>query len=135
MSLSTDDPLMFHFTDEPLLEEYSIAAVSVPRFFPGFDYWIDASDVVACACTHTMLMISGIALMQWNAVRLLKAWHLLPTSLQSILLEGAAVPLFLIGKIWHPIVCAHPWVFACLCMQIAFVLRAALVSSVHCRKS
>ncbi|KAL8274356.1 hypothetical protein Esti_001678 [Eimeria stiedai] len=26
VSLSTDDPLMFHFTDEPLLEEYSIAA-------------------------------------------------------------------------------------------------------------
>ncbi|CDI76682.1 adenosine monophosphate deaminase, putative [Eimeria acervulina] len=29
VSLSTDDPLMFHFTDEPLLEEYSIAAVSM----------------------------------------------------------------------------------------------------------
>ncbi|XP_026192261.1 AMP deaminase 2-like [Cyclospora cayetanensis] len=26
VSLSTDDPLMFHFTDEPLLEEYSLAA-------------------------------------------------------------------------------------------------------------
>ncbi|CEM01066.1 unnamed protein product [Vitrella brassicaformis CCMP3155] len=26
VSLSTDDPLMFHYTDEPLLEEYSIAA-------------------------------------------------------------------------------------------------------------
>eukprot|EP01067_Filipodium_phascolosomae_P006241 Filipodium_phascolosomae@DN4504_c0_g1_i1.p1 len=26
VSLSTDDPLMFHFTDEPLLEEYSTAA-------------------------------------------------------------------------------------------------------------
>ncbi|EEA08008.1 adenosine monophosphate deaminase, putative [Cryptosporidium muris RN66] len=26
VSLSTDDPLIFHFTDEPLLEEYSIAA-------------------------------------------------------------------------------------------------------------
>ncbi|KAI4836477.1 AMP deaminase [Plasmodium brasilianum] len=26
VSLSTDDPLMFHFTDEPLLEEYSICA-------------------------------------------------------------------------------------------------------------
>eukprot|EP00920_Eleutheroschizon_duboscqi_P031501 GHVT01076039.1.p1 GENE.GHVT01076039.1~~GHVT01076039.1.p1 ORF type:complete len:386 (-),score=53.00 GHVT01076039.1:2316-3473(-) len=26
VSLSTDDPLMFHFTDEPLLEEYSVAA-------------------------------------------------------------------------------------------------------------
>ncbi|ESS30887.1 AMP deaminase [Toxoplasma gondii VEG] len=26
VSISTDDPLMFHFTDEPLLEEYSVAA-------------------------------------------------------------------------------------------------------------
>ncbi|SBT41118.1 AMP deaminase, putative [Plasmodium ovale wallikeri] len=26
VSLSTDDPLMFHFTDEPLLEEYSVCA-------------------------------------------------------------------------------------------------------------
>ncbi|KAF8821151.1 AMP deaminase [Cardiosporidium cionae] len=26
VSLSTDDPLMFHFTDEPLLEEYSLSA-------------------------------------------------------------------------------------------------------------
>ncbi|KYN94734.1 AMP deaminase, putative, partial [Plasmodium reichenowi] len=26
VTLSTDDPLMFHFTDEPLLEEYSICA-------------------------------------------------------------------------------------------------------------
>jgi len=26
ISLSTDDPLMFHFTKEPLMEEYSIAA-------------------------------------------------------------------------------------------------------------
>ena len=26
VSLSTDDPLQFHFTKEPLLEEYSVAA-------------------------------------------------------------------------------------------------------------
>ena len=26
VSLSTDDPLMFHMTKEPLLEEYSVAA-------------------------------------------------------------------------------------------------------------
>ena len=26
ISLSTDDPLQFHFTKEPLMEEYSIAA-------------------------------------------------------------------------------------------------------------
>ena len=26
VSLSTDDPLQFHFTKEPLMEEYSIAA-------------------------------------------------------------------------------------------------------------
>lgn len=26
MSLSTDDPLQFHFTKEPLIEEYSVAA-------------------------------------------------------------------------------------------------------------
>lgn len=26
VSLSTDDPLQFHFTREPLIEEYSIAA-------------------------------------------------------------------------------------------------------------
>ena len=26
VSLSTDDPLQFHFTKEPLIEEYSVAA-------------------------------------------------------------------------------------------------------------
>ena len=26
ISISTDDPLQFHFTKEPLMEEYSIAA-------------------------------------------------------------------------------------------------------------
>ena len=26
ISLSTDDPLQFHFTKEPLIEEYSVAA-------------------------------------------------------------------------------------------------------------
>jgi AMP deaminase len=26
VSISTDDPLQFHFTKEPLMEEYSIAA-------------------------------------------------------------------------------------------------------------
>ena len=36
VSLSTDDPLQFHFTKEPLMEEYSIAAQvslsSLPQF-------------------------------------------------------------------------------------------------------
>ena len=31
ISLSTDDPLQFHFTKEPLMEEYSIAAQVCPR--------------------------------------------------------------------------------------------------------
>jgi len=35
VSLSTDDPLQFHFTREPLIEEYSIAA-QVFSFFPYF---------------------------------------------------------------------------------------------------
>jgi AMP deaminase len=34
VSLSTDDPLQFHFTKEPLIEEYSVAAqVSTLPFF------------------------------------------------------------------------------------------------------
>lgn len=41
MSLSTDDPLMFHFTDEPLLEEYSIAAVSHFGHFPRNHLCVD----------------------------------------------------------------------------------------------
>ena len=32
VSLSTDDPLQFHFTKEPLLEEYSVAAHVSPPF-------------------------------------------------------------------------------------------------------
>lgn len=36
VSLSTDDPLQFHFTKEPLLEEYSVAAhVSTARRVQG----------------------------------------------------------------------------------------------------
>ena len=31
ISLSTDDPLQFHFTKEPLMEEYSIAAQVCPK--------------------------------------------------------------------------------------------------------
>jgi len=34
VSLSTDDPLQFHFTKEPLLEEYSVAA-QIYKFSPA----------------------------------------------------------------------------------------------------
>ncbi|XP_026192302.1 AMP deaminase 3 [Cyclospora cayetanensis] len=58
VSLSTDDPLMFHFTDEPLLEEYSIAAmqswqcICVPsgfevefkRHWLGDTFWLPGSE-------------------------------------------------------------------------------------------
>jgi AMP deaminase len=41
VSLSTDDPLQFHFTKEPLIEEYSVAAqvthLSVTLFGPIFN--------------------------------------------------------------------------------------------------
>jgi adenosine deaminase len=39
VSLSTDDPLMLHYTDDPLLEEYSVAAQVHTR---GLDYSTDA---------------------------------------------------------------------------------------------
>ncbi|CDJ66749.1 adenosine monophosphate deaminase, putative [Eimeria necatrix] len=58
VSLSTDDPLMFHFTDEPLLEEYSIAALvsyqcvcavsgfenEFKRHWLGDSYWLPGSE-------------------------------------------------------------------------------------------
>lgn len=33
VSLSTDDPLQFHFTKEPLIEEYSVAAQVAEHVF------------------------------------------------------------------------------------------------------
>lgn len=38
VSLSTDDPLQFHFTKEPLVEEYSIAAHVNPHNFFNIRY-------------------------------------------------------------------------------------------------
>jgi len=38
VSLSTDDPLQFHFTKEPLLEEYSVAAHVRALFRLGEDF-------------------------------------------------------------------------------------------------
>ena len=37
ISISTDDPLQFHFTKEPLMEEYSIAA-QVTIFYQFLDW-------------------------------------------------------------------------------------------------
>ncbi|KAL8271080.1 hypothetical protein Esti_004997 [Eimeria stiedai] len=48
VSLSTDDPLMFHFTDEPLLEEYSLAA----------HYW-KLSPVDLCELARNSVLQSG----------------------------------------------------------------------------
>ncbi|CDJ37139.1 hypothetical protein ETH_00012985 [Eimeria tenella] len=48
VSLSTDDPLMFHFTDEPLLEEYSLAA----------HYW-KLTPVDLCELARNSVLQSG----------------------------------------------------------------------------
>ena len=43
VSLSTDDPLQFHFTKEPLLEEYSVAAHVSFRYLIGLSYRLTMS--------------------------------------------------------------------------------------------
>lgn len=48
ISLSTDDPLQFHFTKEPLMEEYSIAA----------QFWkLSACDM--CELSRNSVLMSG----------------------------------------------------------------------------
>jgi len=51
VSLSTDDPLQFHFTKEPLIEEYSVAA----------QIW-KLSGVDMCELARNSVLMSGYEL-------------------------------------------------------------------------
>ena len=50
VSLSTDDPMQFHFTKEPLMEEYSIAA----------QVW-KLSSVDMCELARNSILMSGFS--------------------------------------------------------------------------
>jgi hypothetical protein len=54
VSLSTDDPLQFHFTKEPLVEEYSIAAHVFPML------------LVFLKCRYTALV--PLICVSWHAI-------------------------------------------------------------------
>jgi len=68
ISLSTDDPLQFHFTKEPLMEEYSIAA----------QVWkLSACDM--CELARNSVLMSGFN----HKVMQNKSWHTPLLSLSS----------------------------------------------------
>lgn len=71
VSLSTDDPLQFHFTKEPLMEEYSIAAqvwkLSTCKLFLQFSiffYKLNTSFFILgdmCELARNSVVMSGFS--------------------------------------------------------------------------
>ena len=56
VSLSTDDPLQFHFTKEPLMEEYSIAT-QVRKLSPVDMCELARKSVIICGFTTSVKLI------------------------------------------------------------------------------
>lgn len=53
VTLSTDDPLQFHFTKEPLIEEYSVAA-QIWKLGSGDMCEIARNSVIASGFSHSI---------------------------------------------------------------------------------
>ena len=59
VSLSTDDPLQFHFTKEPLVEEYSIAAHVHSLLFSTYTQIYRLSSIDMCELARNSILQSG----------------------------------------------------------------------------